>query len=62
MLISALALEMDNLILNGSEEYKTALEDLLANISLTLNRFIRDRKITIPADDFINKNAEELED
>ncbi len=62
MLISALALEMDNLILNGSEEYKAALEDLLANISLTLNRFIRDRKITIPADDFINKNAEELEE
>jgi hypothetical protein len=62
MLISALALEMDNLILNGTEEYKAALEDLLQNISTTLNRFIRDRKITIPADDFINKNTEESED
>jgi hypothetical protein len=62
MLISALALEMDNLILNGSEEYKDALEDLLQNISTTLNRFIRDRKITIPADDFINKNSEDSED
>lgn len=59
MLISSLALEMDNLMLNGSDEYKAALEDLLGNISTTLNRFIRDRKIIIPADDFSAKNSDD---
>jgi hypothetical protein len=58
MLISSLALEMDNLMLNGTDEYKAALEDLLGNISTTLNRFIRDRKIIIPADDFSSKNSD----
>jgi hypothetical protein len=46
---------MDNLILKWFQLYKAALEDLLQNISTTLNRFIRDRKIIIPADDFVNK-------
>ena len=62
ILISALALEMDTLILQKPDEYKSALEDLLENVSSTLNRFIRDKKIVIPADDFRNINKEDLED
>jgi hypothetical protein len=62
LLLSVLALEIDELKHEDPDRNEGPLDDLIEKLSYKLNKFIRDKHFEIKAEEYVNKNETNVED